>query len=301
MGVSADQVFDGLLLSFELSCRSRNLSPKTIKAYVESTLLFADFVEREGFGTDLASIRRQHVEAFIADQLDRWTPSTAATRFRCLQQFFRFATDEGEIPTNPMASMRPPKVVDEPVDVISDADVRALLATCASNDFLDRRDEAVMRVFLDTGVRLNELVGMTIEALDLRVRATIVTGKGGYMRTVSFGDKTTRALDRYLRARRKHRLAELDALWIAPKGPLGDSGVTQLLRRRCREAGIGAVHPHQWRHTFAHKWLASGGNEGDLQTLAGWRSQQMLARYGASAKAERAAAAHTRYSPGDQF
>jgi len=72
-----------------------------------------------------------------------------------------------------------------------------------------------------------------------------------------------------------------------------------MLRRRGIQAQVEDVHPHRFRHTWAHKWLAAGGQEGDLQALAGWESQQMIGRYGASAKAERARAAHKRLGLGD--
>jgi len=80
-----------------------------------------------------------------------------------------------------------------------------------------------------------------------------------------------------------------------------DSGIAQVLRRRGRQAGLGPLHPHQLRHTFAHLWLADGGGETDLMRLGGWRSRQMLSRYGASAADERARHAHRQCALGDRL
>ncbi len=201
-----------------------------------------------------------------------------AKHYRSLQQLFVWLVDDGEIERSPMERMRPPSVPEQPVAVLAIEEAGALLATGRGNTFENRRDLAILRLFIDTGMRAGELVGLSLDDINLELNVALVMGKGGRNRTCPYGAKTAEALRRYLRVRRTHPLAQLPQLWVGRQGPLSDSGLRQLLERRANDAGVPHVHPHRFRHTFAHLWLAEGGQENDLMRLAGWRSREMVGR-----------------------
>jgi len=283
-----DQV-RALALSWKLSLEAANRSPRTVKTYQESTRLFADYLEASGMPTAVSSIRREHVEAFIADLLTRFKPATASVRYRALQAFFKWTEAEGEITSSPMAKMTPPAVPESPPPVLRDEDLLALLKACEGTAFEDRRDMALIRLFLDTGMRRSELAGLKLSDIDQRLKVAAVVGKGARVRACPFGHKTAQALDRYLRVRARRREGWHEELWLGLAGPMTDNGIAQVVKRRAEKAGLDQrMNLHRFRHTFAHQWLLQGGQGEDLMMLAGWKSRTMLMRYGASAAAERA-------------
>ena len=141
------------LASFKRDRRAENLSPRTIQSYGEACTQFHKFLAERGMPQEVRNITREHVTEFINDILSRWKPTTAANRFRGLQQFFKYLDEEGELPDgSPMARMKPPQIPEEPPDVVTMDEIRALLTTAGRDDsFAGRRDVAMIRVFADTG------------------------------------------------------------------------------------------------------------------------------------------------------
>ena len=262
---------DGFLLAME----AEGKSPRTIRAYGDSVKFFMEYAEAHGWPDRAEGISRQQVTAWLAHLQREWRPATAANRYRGLLRFCNWLVGEGELEQSPMAGMKPPAIPEEPAPVPAEDDLRRLLKATEGKTFEDRRDSAIVTLFIDTGARLSELALLRLGDVDLERRLVRVLGKGRRPRDLPLGTRATLALNRYpAEAPRAPAGPARCALWLGHAGPMTSSGVSDIIERRAKQAGIEGLHPHSLRHAFAHSWLASGGNEGDLMSIAGWRSRR---------------------------
>jgi site-specific recombinase XerD len=285
--------------SWQLVMRSENKSPRTITTYTAGVESFLSWCERTGAPAELT---KANAQAWIAALLDGGAQATTATTWLGgLKRFAAWLAEEGELPADPLLRMSPPKKDTKITPSLTEAQLAALIKVCQGKGFVDRRDEALVRLMLETGMRAGEVVDLKVTDVDTgRGLVMITRGKGAKGRIAPFGPKTAVALDRYIRLRRQHADPDNPQLFVgAHIKTFSYWGLARTLRQRAREAGIEGFHLHLLRHTAASRWLAAGGSEGGLMAVAGWSSREMLDRYVRATAAERAAAESRKLNLGD--
>ena len=279
-----------LLPSWELALRSERKSPATVKVYGDGVRAFLKWCGREGH---TPALDRDLMKAFVADLLDAGAePTTARSRQLAMRRFSTWLEEEGEIDSDPLLGLKAPKLDVKVTESLSDDQLRKLIKACSGKEFRDRRDEAIVRLMAETAMRAGECVALAVTDVDLtRGQATVRRGKGGKGRISPFGPQTGVTIDRYLRTRRTHQLADLPDLWLGERSKrFSYDALHKTLGYRAQLAGLTNFHPHLLRHTAASRWLAAGGSEGGLMAVAGWSTRDMIDRYTRSTASDRAAA-----------
>ncbi|HEY3268517.1 MAG TPA: tyrosine-type recombinase/integrase [Armatimonadota bacterium] len=294
----SEPVFAGLPLvdllpPFTAYLQTARRSPATIAQYTWAVHSLDHFLATSDMPRDIARVTSDNISAFQRHLLDTRAAATAQAAARSLRAFYTWAMAEGEAQTNPMERVPKPSAPVVPVEIIPPDWARRLFASAAGNEYDDLRDLAILRLLWDSGGRRAEIGSLRVEDLHWEANVAAVKGKGDKTRTIPFTGHSARALRRYLtQARPRHPDRGLPALWLGANGPMTPDGIRYVLDKRTKLAGLPHLHPHQFRHTMAHRFLAAGGNQNSLMLLMGWNTPQMVARYVASTATE---LAHSEY------
>ena len=290
-----------LLPSWELHLRAERKSPQTVKSYGDGIRAYLNWCAAND---KPAVLDRRQLREFVDGLLTSGAkPATAVARHLAVRRFSAWLTEEGEQVADPLLGLHSPRLDKPVVEPLTDDQLRALLKACRGPDLRDKRDEALVRLMFTSGARAGEVVGMQVNDLNLRTdpsTAIIRRGKGGKGRVIPLAVEVAAAIDKYMRARRSHRLKDDPALWLGDRGKhFSYDALHKTLAMRAEMAGIRGFHPHRLRHTAAHRWLSKGGSEGGLMAVAGWTRPDMLLRYTKAQASARAAEEAQRLNLGE--
>ena len=266
---------------FLADLRLRGLSPHTIQWYTYSLRPFLRCADGDPEAVDEQTVRR-----FLTERSAHVRPHRVNHYLEAVDRFYRWLIAQGYAMDNPAAEigkMREPKKL---IHSFTEAEVIALLRQPDTRTFIGLRDYVFMLLLLDTGLRLSEALGLTMDDIDTQEQTLKVMGKGSKERRVGFSDAFLRELVPYL-ARREavlRRARHSRSPWLFPNqiaGKMTPRGIRLQLATYGKRAGITRVRvsPHTFRHTFALWFVRKGGSPFHLQKILGHSSLDMSRRY----------------------
>jgi site-specific recombinase XerD len=326
--VRLSQAIEGFFLEKRAAGRSRH----TLADYENAFRHFREYLQADPW---MDEITVEEVRQFLArlgswpvrsnggvapDRVVQLSKKSIYNVHTALSSLWSWAVREGYATDRVMDRVARPRPEERAIVPYSQGDVERMLAATESMAAYERggvavkqarptalRDQAIILLLLDTGLRASELCGATVGALDLQNQRLRVMGKGSRERVVALGVRTCKALWRYLALRQAEGKLQADEPLFTAYGRGWESLSRNALGKLKLIRGLGdasEVVPragvHRFRHTFAIAYLRNGGDVYTLQRTLGHSSLEMVRRYLALAQAD-VEAAHRRASPVDRW
>jgi site-specific recombinase XerD len=317
MGAQRTFALDVLVRAYLDDLRVRGYKPKTIEGYARKLGRFTRWAATTG-ATRLADFDAGLVKRYVAclQQERRWdshptpkrtpqpllSPVAIRNYVRDLKPFAAWLAEERFTAENVLAGVRKPKADEVPPDPFSDEEIARIFEAVDPTDTFGLRDYVLLLTLWDTGLRVGELVNLTLDDVNLQMgEIRVVHAKFGKYRDIGFGRQTHKYLTRYLSMGRPVPAGEGDRhFFLSHDGyPLTEGAVQRLCTRLSSKSGI-HIHCHRFRHTFAVNMLRNGADIRTLQKLMGHASIQILTRYLNLASAD-VIRAHQSNSPADRY
>jgi len=288
-----------LIEGFRLYCLAGGKQPTTIRWYMGKLTIFQDYLKDHDIPTEVSQITITHLRQFLvylqtevkADQHNPYkptrdeglSPQTIQGYARTLKAFFSWATAEGYLVQNPAKHLKIPKAPKTILETFSDEQIRRLLNVIDKRSAVGFRDYCIILVFLDTGIRLSELVTLRLPDIHLDQAYFKVLGKGAKERIIPIGARVQKALWKYIHRYRPEPLhPNIQNVFLTRDGrALSPRTVYQRISDYGKKAGLTGVRcsPHSFRHTFAKNFLLNGGDALTLQKILGHTSLEVVRIY----------------------
>lgn len=252
-----------------------SLSKRTLEFYKDNLQRYAGWIQAAGCAGD-DWLNPEVIEEFLADEGRRVGPHTVHGRYRALSAFYGWLRKRRYIPTNPMIDIDAPRTPKQAPRRARASEVTQLLDSIAGDTWIDARDRLAIRLLFFCGLRVSECAALELTDFDLEekllhVRAT--TTKANRDRFVPLLGPVVEAFNGYLVVRPAWPTDKVflsaDGGYRQPMGTLTRFGIWQLLRRRCKAAGVRDLNPHAFRHGLAMYLLNQGGDMSLVQRILG--------------------------------
>jgi site-specific recombinase XerD len=278
---------------------AENKSIETIRIYGHNLNLF----QKHAGTMKLAEVSALQIRDFLGIRAQTTKPATVHSAFRTLRTFFNWCLNEGLLETQPMQNIKPPKLDQKIIPTFTGDDIKRLLNACKHKTFTGERNKAIILCLVDSGIRITELINLSLNDVDYRQGIIKVMGKGKKERLVRIGNNARQQLWRYMLLR-EIKGQNIERLFLSEEmRPMTKSGLGTIIKKIGKDAEIDGKRcsPHTFRHSFAVAFLRAGGNVFDLKQLLGHSSIDMVERYSRSLSSDDALKAHQQFSPGDRL
>jgi integrase/recombinase XerD len=265
----------------------RGVAANTLAAYRRDLAAYSSFLRRRGT-VDVGKLTEGDVDAYVEllrtardeDGKPRWSAASVARAVVAVRSFHRFCLTEGHVGADPREDVAAPRVPQGIPKALTEDEIDALLGAVTGDDPAARRDRAILETLYATGLRISELVGLDLGAIDLEEGFLRAFGKGAKERIVPVGHTARSAIEAWLPARaavlaraRRGR-ADVDALFVNPRGGrLTRQGCWKIVAAYGLRAGLGGrLSPHVLRHSCATHMVDRGADLRVVQELLGHAS-----------------------------
>lgn len=252
-------------------------SQHTIAAYRNDLTQLLEYLSKEGI-TSWQGVDRSCIQQYVRYLKKReYAPSTLARKIAALRSFFQFLVIERVLEDDPTSAVETPPVTKPLPRSLSREEVARLLAEPAKSDTpIALRDTAILELMYATGMRVAEIIGLTVDAVDLKAGTVRCIGKGNKERILPLYKRACEALSNYLEQGRPYLISDRNekALFVTRRRrPFTRQGLWALVKGYARAAGIEReVTPHMLRHSFATHLLDGGAGLREVQELLGHAS-----------------------------
>jgi integrase/recombinase XerD len=307
---------DHLIEAYLADLRVRGYKPKTINGYTKNLTTFWNWAKAHHkenlsqFSSDLIKTYIGYLQTktkwsergYDVSKAELLSPTSIRNYIRDLKAFSSWLLEEQYTRENVLLTVRVPKADEVPPDPFSDEELATIFRILKPADPFDLRDYVLLHTLWDTGMRVGELVNLTLSDVDLKsCQIRIQHAKFGKWRDIGFGNETHKYLTRYLTLCRPQPTIEGDQhFFLAFDGyPMTESTVQKICYRLTKRTGV-HVHCHRFRHTFAVNMLRAGTDLRTLQRLMGHSDIRILARY-LNLATNDVIKAHQTNSPADRY